>query len=205
VRKHFHQLALILVLGSGFALAQTMPSQQPSGSQGSSVPQTQSPSSTDQQPSAQQPSSTAPDKTLPNTDQSTQNSQSSTSSQSDQSSQTGQSSTSGQSSTTGQSGQSLPQSDASASATGNGDVQNNIQSAIQKDPSLANANVMVDVKNGKSIVLTGTVPTKDAKDAAERIARDNSNGMKVKNHLKVASNNTDTNSTNPKGDSNNPK
>jgi osmotically-inducible protein OsmY len=194
VRKHFHQLALILVLGSGFALAQTMPSQQPSGSQGSSVPQTQSPSSTDQQPSTQQPSSTAPDKTLPNTDQSTQNPSSTTSTQDK----------TGQSSTSGQSGQSLPQSDASASATGNGDVQNNIQSAIQKDPSLANANVMVDVKNGKSVTLTGTVPTKDAKDAAERIAKDNSNGMKVKNHLKVASNKTDT-STNPKGDSSNPK
>jgi osmotically-inducible protein OsmY len=194
VRKHFHQLALILVLGSGFALAQTMPSQQPSGSQGSSVPQTQSPSSTDQQPSAQQPSSTAPDKTLPNTDQSTQNPSSTTTTQDK----------TGQSSTSGQSGQSLPQSDASASATGNGDVQNNIQSAIQKDPSLANANVMVDVKNGKTVTLTGTVPTKDAKDAAERIAKDNSNGMKVKNHLKVASNKTDT-STNPKGDSSNPK
>ncbi len=204
MRKHFHQLALILVLGSGFALAQTMPSQQPSGSQGSSVPQTQSPSSTDQQPSAQQPSSTAPDKTLPNTDQSTQNPQSSTSSQSDQSSQTGQSSTNDKSSTSGQSGQSLPQSDASASATGNGDVQNNIQSAIQKDPSLANANVTVDVKNGKTITLTGTVPSKDAKDAAERIAKENSNGMKVKSHLKVASNKTDT-TTNPKGDSSNPK
>lgn len=204
MRKHFHQLALILVLGSGFALAQTMPSQQPSGSQGSSVPQTQSPSSTDQQPSAQQPSTTAPDKTLPNTDQSTQN-PSSTSSQSDQSSQTGQSSTSGQSDKSDKSGQSLPQSDASASATGNGDIQNNIQSAIQKDPSLANANVMVDVKNGKTVTLTGTVPSKDAKDAAERIAKENSNGMKVKNHLKVASNKTDTNTGNPKSDTNNPK
>ena len=196
MRKHFHQLALILVLGSGFALAQTMPSQQPSGSQGSSVPQTQSPSSTDQQPSAQPPSSTAPDKTLPNTDQSTQNPQSSTSSTSSQSDKS--------STTSGQSGQSLPQSDASASATGNGDIQNNIQSAIQKDPSLANANVTVDVKNGKSVTLTGTVPNAAAKDTAERIAKDNSNGMKVKNHLKVASNSTDT-TTNPKGDSSNPK
>ena len=193
MRKHFHQLALILVLGSGFALAQTMPSQQPSGSQGSSVPQTQSPSSTDQQPSAQPPSSTAPDKTLPNTDQSTQNPQSSPSSTSSQSDKP---------STTDKSGQSLPQSD--ASATGNGDIQNTIQSAIQKDPSLANANVTVDVKNGKSVTLTGTVPNAAAKDAAERIAKDNSNGMKVKNHLKVASNSTDT-TTNPKGDSSNPK
>jgi BON domain len=189
VRKHFHKLALIVVLGSGFAIAQTMPSQQPSGSQ-SSTPQTQSPSSTDQQPS-----STAPDKTLPNTDQTGQSSTNPSS--------TNPSST--QSDKPSTSGQSLPQSDASASATGNGDVQNNIQSAIQKDPSLANANVTVDVKNGKSVTLTGTVPSKDAKDAAERIAKENSNGMKVKNHLKVASNKTDTNSSNPKGDMSNPK
>lgn len=79
----------------------------------------------------------------------------------------------------------LPQSDAAPAATG--DVQSTIQSAIQKDPSLASANVTVDVKNGKSVELTGTVPSKDAKEAAERIAKENSGGLKVKNHLKVAS------------------
>src|ERR1700704_3780460 len=67
------------------------------------------------------------------------------------------------------------------------DVQSNIQSAIQKDPTLASANVTVDVKNGKSVELSGTVPSKDAKTSAERIASENAGGMKVKNHLKVVS------------------
>ena len=118
----------------------------------------------------QQPSTTAPDQgknpanspeQLPNTDQKKSDTQSS-----DQNK--------------------MPQSDA-APAAANGDVQSTIQSAIQKDPSLASANVTVDVKNGKSVDLTGTVPSKDAKDAAERIAKENSGGLKVKNHLKVAS------------------
>jgi BON domain len=174
---------MIVVLGSGFALAQSMP-QQPSSSQSPTSPN--SPSS--QAPSTdQQPSSTTPDqggsKTLPNTDQQ---------------GQTGQ--------TDQKSDQKLPQSDASPSATGanaNGDVQSNIQSAIQKDPTLSTAQVTVDVKNGKTVELTGTVPSKDAKDAAERIAKENANGMKVKNHLKVAKN--DNNASPSKGDMNNPK
>ena len=77
----------------------------------------------------------------------------------------------------------MPQSDAAPAATG--DVQGNIQSAIQKDPTLSTANVTVTV-TGKTVELTGTVPNKDAKDSAERIAKENASGMKVKNHLKVA-------------------
>jgi len=184
VRQHFYKLAMIVVLGSGFAIAQSMP-QQPSAPGSSSAPQTQQPSSTDQQ----QPS-TAPDQgknpanapeTLPNTDQK----------KDDQGVKKDD-----------QGAQKLPQSDAAPAATG--DVQSTIQSAIQKDPTLASANVTVDVKNGKQVVLTGTVPNKDAKDAAERIAKENSGGLKVKNHLKVASNNSDQNA-NPKSDMNNPK
>jgi hypothetical protein len=99
----------------------------------------------------------------------------------------------------------MPQSDA-APAAANGDVQGTIQSAIQKDPSLASANVTVDVKNGKAVELTGTVPSKDAKDAAERIAKENSGGLKVKNHLKVASASTPDKSDKPKSDNpSNPK
>jgi osmotically-inducible protein OsmY len=182
VRQHFHKLAMIVVLGSGFAIAQSMPSQQPSTAP-SSAPSTQQPSSTDQQPSTTAPDQSqkpanAPE-TLPNTDQN-------------------------KSDKTGQSDQKLPQSDAAPSATGNGDVQNTIQSAIQKDPSLASANVTVDVKNGKEVVLKGTVPNKDAKDAAERIAKENAGGMKVKNHLKVASNDHDKDQT-AKPDMSNPK
>jgi len=96
----------------------------------------------------------------------------------------------------------MPQSDAAPAATG--DVQNTIQSAIQKDPSLASANVTVEVKNGKSVNLTGTVPSKEAKDSAERIAKENAGGLKVKNHLKVAAA-ADTTSDKPKTDMSNPK
>jgi osmotically-inducible protein OsmY len=98
----------------------------------------------------------------------------------------------------------MPQSDA-APAAANGDVQGTIQSAIQKDPSLASANVTVDVKNGKSVELTGTVPSKDAKDAAERIAKENSGGLKVKNHLKVASASTPDKDKSKSDNMSNPK
>jgi hypothetical protein len=98
----------------------------------------------------------------------------------------------------------MPQSDAAPAAAPNGDAQGTIQSAIQKDPSLANSNVTVDVKNGKSVDLTGTVPTKEAKDTAERIAKENSGGLKVKNHLKVAAA-ADATQDKPKSDMNNPK
>jgi cytoskeletal protein RodZ len=161
VKQHLNKLALIVVLGSGFAVAQSMPQQPASPSTAPSSTQSQ-PASPDQQ----QPSTTAPDQSktpeqLPNTDQKKPDAQTP-----DQNK--------------------LPQSDA-APAAATGDVQSTIQSAIQKDPSLASANVTVDVKNGKSVELSGTVPSKDAKDAAERIAKENSGGLKVKNHLKVAS------------------
>lgn len=161
--RNLNKLALIVALGSGFAIAQSTPSSP------STAPST-APSSTSQPSSMpDQPSSTAPDQSkpanapeqLPNTDQKKPDTQTP-----DQNK--------------------MPQSDA-APAAANGDVQSTIQSAIQKDPSLASANVTVDVKNGKSVELTGTVPSKDAKDAAERIAKENSGGLKVKNHLKVAS------------------
>ena len=161
MKQHLNKLALIVVLGSGFAVAQSMPQQPASPSTAPSSTQSQ-PASPDQQ----QPSTTAPDQSktpeqLPNTDQKKPDAQTP-----DQNK--------------------LPQSDA-APAAATGDVQSTIQSAIQKDPSLASANVTVDVKNGKSVELSGTVPSKDAKDAAERIAKENSGGLKVKNHLKVAS------------------
>jgi osmotically-inducible protein OsmY len=169
---------LIVVLGSGFAIAQSMPQQQPSGS---SSPSTQQPSSTDQQPSTTAPDqgqkpANAPE-TLPNTDQN-------------------------KSDKAGQSDQKLPQSDAAPSATG--DVQSTIQNALQKDPALSSANITVDVKNGKAVELNGTVPSKDAKEAAERIAKENAGGLKVKSHLKVAAN-KGADQTAPKPDMNNPK
>lgn len=172
--KNFNKLAMIVVLGSGFAVAQSSMPQ-------SSAPQSTSPSATSPSATQSTPSSTDQQpSTLPNTDQKP----SDTAKPSDSSK--------------------LPQSDAAPSAApaaANGDVQGNIQSAIQKDPSLANANVTVNVNEGKSVDLTGTVPTKDAKDAAERIAKENSGGLKVKNHLKVASAGSDAN---PKTDTSSP-
>jgi cytoskeletal protein RodZ len=176
-----NKLALIVVLGSGFAVAQSMPQQQPPS------PST-APSSTQSQPASpdqQQPSTTAPEQgknpeQLPNTDQKKPDAQTP-----DQNK--------------------LPQSDAAPAAAATGDVQSTIQAAIQKDPSLASANVTVDVKNGKSVELSGTVPSKDAKEAAERIAKENSGGLKVKNHLKVASASMPDKSDKSKPDMSNPK
>jgi hypothetical protein len=99
----------------------------------------------------------------------------------------------------------MAQSDA-APAAGADDIQNTIQSAIQKDPGLSSANITVDVKNGKQVELNGAVPSKDAKDAAERIAKENAGGIKVKNHLKVAAAvNKSKKSDKSKGDMSNPK
>jgi hypothetical protein len=179
VRQHLLKLAMIVVLGSGFALAQSMPQSQTSPSTSpSTAPQTQQPSSpsTDQQQPSAVPDQSQKPETLPNTDQK----------KDDQGVKKDE--------------QKLPQSDAAPAATG--DVQNTIQSAIQKDPTLASASITVEVKNGKSVELSGTVPNKDAKDAAERIAKENAGGLKVKNHLKVASNSTPEK---PKSDMSNPK
>ncbi len=157
--RNFNKLALIVVLGSGFAIAQSTPAS-PSTAPSTAPSSTSQPSTPDQQPSTapdQGKPANAPEQ-LPNTDQKKPDTQTP-----DQNK--------------------MPQSDA-APAAATGDVQSTIQSAIQKDPSLASANVTVDVKAGKSVDLTGTVPSKDAKDAAERIAKENSGGLKVKNHLK---------------------
>ena len=64
------------------------------------------------------------------------------------------------------------------------DVQGDIQAALQKEPSLANSNINVQV-TGQNVDLTGTVPNKDAKDTAEQIAKAHAGSLGVKNHLKV--------------------
>lgn len=74
--------------------------------------------------------------------------------------------------------------------TSTADVQGDIQSALQKDPSLASANISVQVSD-KGVELSGTVPTKDAKDAAEQIAKSHSGGLEVKNKIKVAEKTSD--------------
>jgi flagellar biosynthesis/type III secretory pathway M-ring protein FliF/YscJ len=179
--RNFNKLALIVVLGSGFAVAQSTPAS-PSTAPSTSPSSTSQPSTPVQQPSTAPAQGTNPanaPETLPSTDQKKTDSQTP-----DQNK--------------------MPQSDA-APAAANGDVQSTIQSAIQKDPTLSTASVNVVVNAGKSVDLTGTVPNKDAKDAAERIAKENAGGLKIKNHLKIASAATDKTSDKPKSDMSNPK
>ncbi len=71
------------------------------------------------------------------------------------------------------------------STASSGDVQNEIQTALQKEPSLAGASITVQA-SGKKIELSGTVPSKDAKATAEQVAKTHSGGMEIKSHLKVS-------------------
>lgn len=76
-------------------------------------------------------------------------------------------------------------------------VQSDIQSALQKDPTLANSNINVQATD-KNIELTGTAPNKEAKHTAERIAKAHSGGLDVKNHIKVENAPGSAEPTNPK-------
>jgi len=159
MKNYVTKFAIFVALSCGFALAQSMPQQQ-------------SPQSAPTSPSASQP---APDQsTQPSAqpDQSTQ-----PSSQSDQQAKPDEKKSSDQSSK-------MPQSDTPAAA--GGDVQNQVQSAIQQDPKLSNANITVSV-NGKNLELNGTVANGEDKKEAEKIAKSNAGSLKVKNHIKVAS------------------
>jgi osmotically-inducible protein OsmY len=79
-----------------------------------------------------------------------------------------------------------PTSDQSKTSAANmADVQNEIQTALQKDPTLTGANINVQVTE-KNVELTGTVPSRDAKYTAEQIAKAHSGGLGVKNRLKVS-------------------
>ena len=77
--------------------------------------------------------------------------------------------------------------DKSATAS-TGDAQSDIQAALQKDPTLAGSNINVQV-SGKTVQLSGTVSSKEAKADAEQIAKAHASGMTVKNHLKVVGGN----------------
>lgn len=75
----------------------------------------------------------------------------------------------------------LPQSDQAINH-----LQGAIQSALQQDPALANSNVTANV-TGNTIELTGTAADQHAKKTAEDIAKTNSGGRKVVDHIKVKS------------------
>jgi len=81
--------------------------------------------------------------------------------------------------------QQQPTSKSTTSTANTADLKNDIQTALQKDPTLTGANINVAVTD-KNVELTGTVPSKDAKDTAEQIAKAHAGGLPVKNHLKVS-------------------
>jgi osmotically-inducible protein OsmY len=63
-------------------------------------------------------------------------------------------------------------------------ARDNIQTALQKDESLASANISVQTTD-KNVELSGTVPTQAAKDRAEQIAKEHSGSLTIKNNIKV--------------------
>lgn len=159
MKNYVSKFAIFVALSCGFALAQSMPQQQ-------------SPQSAPTSPSASQP---APDQSTQPAAQPDQSAQ--PSSQSDQQAKPDEKKSDDQNSK-------MPQSDTPAAA--GGDVQNQVQSAIQQDPKLSNSNITVSV-NGKNLELNGTVQNGDDKKEAEKIAKSNAGSLKVKNHIKVAS------------------
>lgn len=124
MRKRLLNLVCILALGSGFALAQTMP----------------------RQPNPQQPPPGMPDNQPAPTGVQTH----------------------------------IPPADIAA-------VQKNIQAAFQQDPTLANANLNVNVTPEK-VELSGTVPDKETKKTAEKVAKAHAGGLDIKDHIKVEKN-----------------
>lgn len=126
MKKQFVNLTLLLALGSGVALAQTMPQQQYPG----------------QRPPNQTPP-TLPDDQQPPTGVKTH----------------------------------VPPANPAA-------VQNDIQSALQNEPTLTGSNINVQVTD-KNVELTGSVPSKDAKHKADQIAKQHSGGLDIKDHIKV--------------------
>jgi hypothetical protein len=163
MKKSLIQIAMVVALGSGLALAQGMGQQQAPGTTPPTLPQSQqqTPPTTDQSPnspSATSPS-TAPDQGQPST--------------TDQKS----------GSMSGQNSAKLPQSDASASDSAS--IQSSIQSALQQDSTLANDKLKVKVTD-KKVNLSGKVNSEEEKQKAEQIASSNAGGREVKDHIKVA-------------------
>jgi hypothetical protein len=134
MKKHLCNVTLLLALGSGLAIAQTMPRQQYPNQTPPTLPESQKPAAGAQTH--------------------------------------------------------VPPADPTA-------VQSDIQKALQNDSTLANSNINVQV-NDKDVELTGSVPNKEAKKAAERIAKDRAAGMDVKNHIKVEKTAGAADQTNPK-------
>lgn len=178
MKNYINKFAMFVALSTGIALAQGMPQQQNPQTAPSTPSASQPDQSVSSTPSASQPapdqaqqpeqsttegkgSASSPD-TMPKTDQDKSSDQSK-----DQSTK-------------------MPQSDTAAAASG--DVQSQVQTALQQDPKLANANITVSVK-GNKLELAGTVPSNDEKKLAEQIAKSHAGDLKVKNHIKIAGGN----------------
>ena len=72
----------------------------------------------------------------------------------------------------------MPQSDMGTDAT------SKIQSALQANSSLSGVTVSTDAKG--NIELSGTANSAADRKEALRIAKENANGKKIKDHIKVA-------------------
>jgi osmotically-inducible protein OsmY len=71
-----------------------------------------------------------------------------------------------------------------ASSTGGANLRDSIQTALQQEPSLKDANIKVNVEDNK-IELTGTAASNDDKKTAVRVTKANAKGKKVTDHIKV--------------------
>ena len=76
----------------------------------------------------------------------------------------------------------LPQGQAAAATSS--DLQSRLTQAFSSDPSLNGAKVSANVTD-TTVELTGNVADKTARDAAKRIAQENSGGRKVVDHLTI--------------------
>lgn len=77
------------------------------------------------------------------------------------------------------------------------DVSSKIQTALQQNPDLSGVTASM---NGNKIELSGNVSKREDRKEAVKIARDNANGKKVVDHIKVggaASSNSATPQTTP--------
>jgi osmotically-inducible protein OsmY len=115
--------------------------------------------------------------------------------------QSGQSGTA-QSPSTSQSPPTEPASSQQApgatAAAASGDIQMQIQNALQKEPTLSNDNISVSVTDD-AIELNGTVASGKEKQTAKRIAQSYAGNRKVKEHLTVKGEGSDNKApdTNP--------
>ncbi len=138
-------------------------------SQSSQQPQSTMPSGS-QSPSSQSPSTSQSPSGEPSSTQTTPVLNGSTNQQTPSSSEQ-----------TPSSGQQTPGTTAAAG----GDIQMQIQNALQKEPTLSNDNINVSVSDD-AIELNGTVASGKEKQTAKRIAQSYAGNRKVKDHLTVS-------------------